>query len=172
MIRSILAGNIGKKQVEDISLMLLQDKEEFERVFNMIFDKEQPIAWHAAWVVEKVSEKVPSSISNKQNLRLINLVLTNNHQGLQRICLSILYNLPIYQPISVEFVNRCFEMMLSPKYSIGVQCLAMRVLFKISEVEKDFKLELLAYLENMDDEFYSTGFKASKRNVLKSLKMS
>ncbi len=172
MIRDILAGTIGKKEVNAISRMLLQDREQFEQVFEMIFDEAQPIAWHAAWIIEKVSEKAPSSISKEQNLRLINLVLTTEHQGLQRIGLSILHNLSVYQPISVEFINRCFEMMVSPKFSVGVQCLAMRVMLKISEVEEGFKSELSVYLENMDDEFYSAGFKTSKRKVLKSLKMS
>lgn len=172
MIRDLLAGNIGIKEINAISMVLLQDREQFEQVFEMIFEETQPLAWHAAWVIEKVSEKQPSHITNEQNLRVINLVLTTDHRGLQRLGLSILHNLPVYQPISVEFINRCFDMMLSPKFSVGVQCLAMKVLMKISEVEEDFKSELSVYLENLDDDLYSRGYKACRRNVLKSLNLS
>lgn len=171
MFREILAGTIGKKEVDEISDFLLHDSEQLEKVFRMIFDENQPLSWHAAWIIEKVSEKNPSLITFDKNFQLVNLVLINRHQGLQRICLSILYNLPIYQPISIEFVNKCFEWMLSPKSSIGVQALSMKILLRISEIEKDFRSELTVCLENTDDELYSAGFRASKRTVLKSLKL-
>lgn len=61
--------------------------------------------------------------------------------------------------------------MLSPKSSIGVQALSMKILLRISEIEKDFRSELTVCLENTDDELYSAGFRASKRTVLKSLKL-
>ena len=53
-IRTVLSGNMGKKEVEMIRSLLLHDAEQLEYVFSLIFDTDEKIAWHAAWVIEKV----------------------------------------------------------------------------------------------------------------------
>ena len=105
MIRAVLSENMGKKEVNLLLGILLSDVEQLESVFNMIFEPDERIAWHAAWVIEKVSERDASLISDDKNLQLINFVFNNKHQGLQRLCLSILFNLPVYLLVSVNFIN-------------------------------------------------------------------
>jgi hypothetical protein len=46
----------------------------------------------------------------------------------------------------------------------------MKMLLRICRNEPDFKPELMAYLENIDFENYSAGFKSTRNNVLKALK--
>lgn len=172
MIRAVLSENMGKKEVNLLLGILLSDVEQLESVFNMIFEPDERIAWHAAWVIEKVSERDASLISEDKNLHLINFILKNKHQGLQRLCLSILFNLPVYLPVSVNFINLCFDQMLSTRQSVGVQVLSMKMLIKICKIEKDFVPELIALLENAEDSMYSAGFVAAKRNALKSLNIN
>lgn len=169
MIRAVLSKTIGKKEVDMLRTILLNDVGQFEAVFQMIFSTNKKIAWHAAWVIEKVSKKEARFFSDEKNLQLINFVLSNKHPGLQRLCFIILFYLPVYQPVSVEFINLCFEQMLSPRKSVGVQVLSMKMLRKIGMIEKDFIPELIASLENADDNLYSPGFIAAKRKVIKSL---
>jgi len=44
------------------------------------------------------------------------------------------------------------------------------MLLRICRKEPDFKPELIAYLENIDFENYSAGFKSTRNNVLKDLR--
>ena len=169
MIRAILSETIGRKEVDWVVKILLHDAGLFESVFRMIFEPDEKIAWHAAWVIEKISEKNTSFFSDEKNRQLTGLVLFNKHQGLQRLLLSILFNLPVHQPVSVEFINLCFEQMVSTRRSVGVQVLSMKVLSKICMVEKDFVPEMIASLENAEDSMYSAGYVATKRYLLKSL---
>lgn len=169
MVRAFLSETIGRKEVNLLRDILLEDTEQFESVFQMIFEQDEKIAWHAAWVVEKVSEANPLLFSDVHKQSLIQFVLTNEHQGLLRLCLSILLNLPVYQPVSVEFVNACFNRMLFPRESVAVQVLSMKILGEICRIEADFIPELIACLENVEESLYTSGYLAAKRTVLKSL---
>ena len=168
-IRAVLSETIGKKEVDWVVEVVMYDAGLFDSVFSMIFEPDEKIAWHAAWVIEKVSEMDTELFSDEKYRQLTTLVIINKHQGLQRLCLSTLFNLPVIQPISVEFINLCFNQMLSIRQSVGVQVLSMKILTKICLIEKDFVPELIASLENVEENNYSAGFIACKKYVLKSL---
>lgn len=167
----ILLSSMGKKEVDWLCSEALLDESAFDFFFSQLKNDNQRIAWHAAWVLEKVSEQSPGHFSNSYNQSLVELSLTNKHDGLQRLILSILLNVPLLQPISVDFINRCFEQMLSPKESVGVQVLSMKILGKVCEIEPDFTPELLSSLENVEDELYTRGYYAAKKNLIKRLNM-
>lgn len=168
----IFLSPMGKKEVDWLCSEALLDPAVFEFFFEQIRNATPRIAWHAAWVLEKVSEADPDRFTESQNRQLVELTAVNQHDGLQRIVLSILLNIPLLQPISVDFINQCFEKMLSPKETVGVQVLSMKLLEQICVVEPDFKPELFFSLENTDDELYSRGYIAAKKNLLKRLKMN
>ena len=138
-------------------------------IYHLIFDPDVNVSWRAAWSCQKISEKYPQWFTAAQFTELATLAISTTHGGLQRGCLSILNNLPIPEPISVEFVNACFDWMVSPKSPIAVQALSMKMLYRICLIEPDFKPELLAYLENVDSGAYSAGFNSTRRNVLNLL---
>ncbi|NLI71869.1 MAG: hypothetical protein GX361_03970 [Bacteroidales bacterium] len=142
----------------------------FDFFFSQIRNKNTDIAWRASWVLEKVSETNPKLFTDYHNRQLLELTTTNQHDSLQRLCLSILFNLPLSLPISVNFVNRCFEQMTSPEETVGVQVLSMKMLARICEAEPAFTQEFLSSLENTDDELFSKGFVAAKKHTIKKLR--
>jgi len=139
-------------------------------IYQLIFDEEIKVAWRAAWACQKMSERNPDWFTDHQFTELAALTISTPHGGLKRGCLSILNNLPLPGDIPVEFINACFDWMVSPKSPIAVQALSMKMLYRICLKEPDFKPELLAYLENIDSDAYSAGFNSTRRNVLKLLK--
>lgn len=169
-IKELMNGIIGKNEVAVLSDVLLNHPNEFETLFNWIFSENEKLAFNTAWVVEKVSKKAPTWFSDKKKYKLQQYALVNQHEGIQRLLLSSLNNLPFLQPISMRFVDKCFEQMMDIKRSVSVQVLSMKLLANVSQIEKDFIPELIAYLENCNAENYSAGFLAAKKNVLKNLK--
>lgn len=168
----ILSANMGRQEVDWLCNEAILNKDTFLQFFRLITGNDKKVAWHACWVLEKVSEKAPELFQKEHNKQLVDFTLINRHDGIRRLCLSILYNLPLCQPISVEFINRCFEQMMSPKETVGVQVLSMKMLGRICEAEPEFIPELISCLENTDDELYSKGYTAAKRNMLKKLRMN
>ncbi|MFV0392632.1 MAG: hypothetical protein ACK5KP_12260 [Paludibacteraceae bacterium] len=172
-IFSILSHNsVAKKDIDYLCSLAVQDKDVFDELFELIFKGDGKIDWHAAWAMEKVSEKTPTLFNRQHIARLTLLAIDNRHDSLQRLCLSILVNLPVQNPISSDFINRCFAQMISPKETVGVQVLSMKFLLKIGKIVPEFESEIIVCLENTDDELYSKGYIAAKRNTLKKLKIN
>ena len=92
------------------------------------------------------------------------------HQGSKRLLLSILYNLPVTVPVSVELLNYSLDHMLSLQESIGVQSLSIRMAYRLCKHEPELLSELKLILEHANTEFYSTGVKTAIRNILKKIK--
>jgi hypothetical protein len=138
---------------------------DFQSVFDLIFSDDKKIAWHAAWAAEKVSERHADWFDNEMKTRLIQLCCTATHGGLLRGCLSLLLNVKLPEPISVEFLNKCFENMLTENVDVAVKVLSLKVLHEITKTEPDLLTELRAVLDNIDYQHYTAGFRTAARKV-------
>ena len=167
--REHLYRPLSKHFIDHLVQVVFENPVDFELVYRLIFDADDKVAWRAAWACQKISEKHSEWFTDKQFLELARTATSTLHGGLQRGCLSILNNLAFPGQIPVEFINSCFDWMISPKSPIAVQALSMKMLLRICKKEPDFKPELIAYLENIDFESYSAGFKSTRKNVLKAL---
>jgi hypothetical protein len=167
--RNYLLSRLSSHFVDQLVQEIYGTPSSLKIIYQLIFDPEVKVAWRAAWTCQKISETHPEWFNENQFLEIASLAISSLHGGLQRGCLSILNNLPLPNPIPVEFINACFEWMVSPKSPIAVQSLSMKILFRICNLEPDFKSELMAYLENIDPNDYSVGFNTTRKNVLKAL---
>jgi len=167
--REYLLHPVSKRFVDLLVLEIFRYPSDFDRVYRLIFDTYPQVSWRAAWACQKISEKHPEWFSEAHFNEITALSLYTKHFGLLRGCLSTLNNLKLPRQISVEFINACFDWMVSIKYPVAIQSLSMKMLFRICKVEPDFKHELLAYLENVDPTSYSAGFNSTRTNLLKRL---
>jgi hypothetical protein len=167
--REYLATPLSKLYVDQLVEIIYRKPTDFRMVYDLVFDEEIKVAWRAAWACQKISEKYPEWFSETDSEKLITLTMSTSQSGLQRGCLATLYNIVLPNPVPVEFINACFEWMVSPRYPVAVQVYSMKMLYKICRIEPDFIPELRAYLENLPPEDYSAGFNATRRNILKLL---
>lgn len=162
---SLLSGSLSRRLVDSIVDSVLQDPENFPYLYLLIHDENEKISWRAIWACEKLCRTVPEFFMDKRK-ELMELSIQTNHDGKKRILLSMLNELPLDDIFSVEFLNACMEWMFSPKESIGVQALSIRLSYKLCEYEPDLMPELRLYLENAETEYMSTGVRTSVRNTL------
>jgi hypothetical protein len=167
--REHLFRPLSKRFVDHLVQEIFINPQDFGIIYQLIFDKDEKGAWRAAWACQKISEKHPEWFTENQFNELVSLVISTTHGGLQRGCLSVLNNLKLPLSIPVEFINACFEWMVSPKFPISVQALSMKMLARICEIEPDFKSELFVHLQNVDYDNFSPGFKSTRKNTLKKL---
>lgn len=168
--REHLRQPLSKRFVDILALEIFANPTDFDVVYQLIFDDNEKVAWRAAWACQKISAKHPEWFNNIHFIELAKLTISTKQGGLQRGCLSVLNNIPLPNSIPVEFINACFDWMVSFKSPIAVQALSMKMLLRICQKEPDFKPELVAYLENIDFENYSAGFKSTRKHVLNTLK--
>jgi len=169
--REQLSRPISKNFLEQLVRNVLDHPKDFQLIFQLIFDADNKVAWRAAWACAKVSEKHPDWFAEIQVLEIMKFTVSVTHGGVHRGCLSILSNLPLPNPIPVDFINACFDWMTSPKFPIAVQSLSMKILYSICQREPELSIELIAYLENVDFESYSAGFNSTRKNILKKLNL-
>ena len=167
--RAILSSPITLKELILIKDEILKNPTTFSEVFEFIFEKTSKWAWRAAWAIEKVSEADTSFFSEKEILRLMELSVFIQNDGLKRAVLAILINLPIPENLPVEFINVCFERMISMRESVAVQALSMQMLLRIGNKIPELIPEILVTLENMDLTGVSAGYLAIRKKTMKAL---
>lgn len=157
----------SRYHLEELLLYLDNHPQDFDEVFSMVFETEEKIAWRVLWACEKVSQRTPEWFDERKKQMITDLVLTTKHQGLHRIGISILNSFSVPEPLNVDMLNALYDWMLSPKYSIGVQSLAMKLLYKYASTNEDLLQEFLITIEQADESLCSPAFVASRRQILK-----
>ncbi|WP_291529241.1 hypothetical protein [Bacteroides sp. UBA939] len=169
--RKALAVPIYNLSIDKLVQEICLYPEYLKDMYRLISDENIVVSWRAIWACEKVSEKHPGWFAPLQD-EIIQRLLTCQHDGSKRLLLSILYNVPVSTPISVDLLNYCIDHMLAPQESIGVQALAIRMAYQLCKYEPELLQELQLILENTDTEFYSRGVNTTIRNTLKKINKS
>lgn len=167
--RNALDVPIYKLSIDGLVQDICRQPEYLKDMYQLISDEKQTVSWRAIWVCEKVSEIYPGLFAPLLD-DITQRLLACRHDGSKRLLLSILYNVPVSTPISVDLLNYCLDRMLSPQESIGVQALAIRMAYRLCKQEPELLKELQLILENTDTEFYSVGVKTTIRNTLKKMR--
>lgn len=166
--RKVLDVPISKLSIDGLVQEICLCPKYLKDIYQLTSDEKQTVSWRAIWACEKLSEKHPGWFVPMRE-EIIQRLLDCTHDGSKRLLMSILYNIPVSSPISIELLNYCFDHMLAPQESIGVQALSMRMAYKLCKNEPELLQELRLILENTEVDFYSTGVKTTLRNILKKI---
>lgn len=167
--REMLAGSVRQVNYHSLFASVAGSAEDFAAVFELMFDRDERTAWHAAWICEKVSERSPWLFTGLHLARIVELAVATPLTSVQRLSLSMVLNLGLPEEVPVDFINCCFERMVSLKSPVAVQALSMKVLYEFTRREPDFRAELQATLKAVDAEYYTVGYRSARRNILKRL---
>ncbi len=157
----------SRYHLEEFLLYLHHHPEEFEGFFELTFSLEDKRAWRMLWALEKVSQREPERFTRPMIERIEQMVLTTKHQGMHRIGLSILNSFPAPEPLNVDMLNALYDWMINPKFSIGVQSIAMKLLYKYVLTDNDLLREFIMIIEEADESEFTAAFISSRRNILK-----
>lgn len=165
--REVFDSLQSRYHLEEILLHLSFHPNEFDEVFGLALGPDEKKSWRILWAVEKISQRHPEWFDAGKIDRITNMVLSTKHQGIHRIGLSILNSFPAPDPLNIDMLNALYEWMLIPSYSIGVQSLAMKLLYKYALTDEDLLREFIITLEQADDNDYTMAFVSSRRNILR-----
>lgn len=166
--REALSVRLSVLDIKPLVQSIEQHPEEFSEMIRLTTDNNQTISWRAYWVCEKLSERHPEWFIPLQE-ELIERLLTCSHDGSKRLLLSILFNLPATEPLSVRLLNFSFDRMLLPSESIAVQALCIKIAYRLCLSEPELLDELRRVLESAEPELFSAGVASTLRNTLKRI---
>lgn len=165
---NLILHQLSRKLVDHLIQQIEENPALFDELFPYIYSNNQRLAWRTGWILCHLQNKAPHFLEAKLEEMITHLPQTPFH-GVRRSLLYIIFNSK-YEDFSVEFINQCFEWMLSPKQDPAIQVYCMYNLHKVCKVYPDFKPELIACLENMEPFDYSNGFNAARIKTLLKLR--
>jgi hypothetical protein len=167
-IRELLSTTVSRSKIQRIVHLIEEDSTQLKTVYNLIFEENIQISWRAVWVCLKVSEKYPEAFIPKQQ-ELINFLLNTEHEGKKRLLLSIQLNLPIPNPFSVPLLDFVLGIMFDPNEKSGIQSAAIKLGYKLSQVDSDLLQEYKLRLQEIDLHYYSPAINSSVNSILKQI---
>ncbi len=165
-----LSGRPSKELTLVVSREALADEEVLKVLLTLLYEGDDPVRWRAAWVLEKVSNRQPLLIAKERSKIVAMVTQEGVSNGLRRLLMGILHNLPDDEKIDVELLNYLLSTMLDLKASPGVQALAMKLATRISRRHEELHKEFCCIVSNMELEYYSPGVRSAVKQCLKKKK--
>ena len=115
-------------------------------VFGMMQKSNNTRAWKAAWVLDHVYLENPKLINGHVDT-MIGLFLQSHCDSTRRILAKLLSFYDITEKVDGNFVNYCFDLLLSESVAVAVKVNTMQILFNISQIYPELGTELKLIME-------------------------
>lgn len=135
--------------------------------FEMMGNDSNKKAWKAAWVLDHVYLEKPDLINDYIDT-MIMLFMQSHCDGTRRILGKLLSLNDITDRVDGNFVNTCFDMLISETVAVAVKVHAMQLLFNISQTYPELRAELKLILEEQMPN-NTVAFKARAKRLLRKL---
>lgn len=144
------------------------NKEAFDELFTLIYDKNGHVANRATWVVEKCAIKYPRLVEPYLN-EIVNQLMVTPFDGSKRLLLKIVSLYPLPEKHEGEIIDACLTWLQSPVEKVALKVYAMQVITDFSEKNTAIIPEFLAILEN-SYELNTMAFKSRANKVITRLR--
>lgn len=161
--------NIGAKEIYIWKEMVLRDEALFEEIYNLIFSENPRIAWHAAWVIDHVSEAEPWRLESHVN-EIIDLLPNLKSTALKRHFTRMLNSQEIPDDKAGKLLDVLYNL-LSPSEAIAVRANSMNLLCKIAQKEPDLQAELGIVIRSIIETENTPGIVSSGKKILRTLRL-
>lgn len=160
--------NIGPKEIYIWREMVLQDKDLFDEVFNLIFCDNPRISWHAAWVIDHVSEVDPGRLKIRVTEIIDNLPHLKS-SSLKRHFTRMLLRQKIPTDKAGRLVDVLYKLLL-PSEATAVRANSMHLLYKLALTEPDLQAELCSTIHSLLETERSAGMVSAGNKILRALR--
>jgi hypothetical protein len=167
----LLSQNLEKLGAREIGVwreIVLHDEALFAEIYHLIYSDNPRLAWHAAWVIDHVSEADPSKLVPYVS-EIIDLLTIVKSNSLKRHFTRMLLSQKIPENRMGILVDVLYDL-LSPSEAIAVRANALQLLFNITLIEPELKSELISVTESILEEELTPGMISKSKRVLLALR--
>lgn len=125
-------------------------------------------SWRATWILDKVYDITPDLV-RIYIPQMIELIPKLENESKKRQFLKLISLEPLPSNISGEFINHCFDLLISSISAIAIKVYAMQVLYNFSLQEPDLQNELTLIIEE-GMENGTAGYCSRGRKILKAMR--
>jgi len=141
----------------------------YSHLIDYSFDKNQVLAFRASWILDNVTEKYPTIISQPSHLhKIINKVVTLSNYSVIRAIVRLLTRINIPEKYLGTIVHQCFLWLEASQTPIAVKVHCMQILLNAVKRQPELKNELQMAIQTQLP-FGSKGYKARGKRIIEEL---
>lgn len=162
-------GQSSKSRLDSIKDILIQKPALIHEVFELAFNRDDKAAWHAAWVLDGITDDYPEWITPYFD-RIIRSLPEFHTDGQKRHMLKLVLKHPLPQDEDLLGIlcKFCFDCLEDQSEAIAIRVHCMSILFEISKIFPEIKQELHDLIIMQYDEA-SPGFQNRAMKILPRL---
>ncbi|MDE6310855.1 MAG: hypothetical protein K2L96_03455 [Muribaculaceae bacterium] len=167
-LKEILQERIHSDDIRRICALCCNDNAVKEELYALIFDPEARVAYNALWVFTQFSSEERMWLLPKREM-LIDLLLSKNHIGMQRLLFTLLDRLPArYDVMRPDYLDFCLSKINSGE-PYAVRALSLKQAYVCCRAYPELMRELLYEIDRMENGNISPGLQSARRNILRKL---
>ncbi len=147
---------------------LVDNPKHIDMVFEIGFGEKEAKSWRAIWLADKIHEKNPELIQPYIPWMIEDLKTTKNESKIRHLLKLISLN-PIPEHEMSFLLEYCIANFTNAEIPVAIRVHAMQTLYEISELEPDFKHELMEMIEHEMDFHATAGINSRGKKLLKKL---
>lgn len=131
-----------------------------------VFDSDYRVARSALWGLTKATDKELSELQMMLN-ELIDQAMQTENSSVRRLTLNIIERLEMNEDdLRTDFLDFCFEHMVSIEEFPGIQTLCMKLAYRMCTFYPELMDELKRTLEAMEIDYYKPAIKGLRKRIL------
>ena len=131
-----------------------------------IFDSDYRVTRSALWGLTKATNEELSDLQVILN-ELIDKAMQTENSSVRRLTLNIIERLTLEEDdMRTDFLDFCFEHMVSIEESPGIQTLCMKLAYRMCTFYPELMDELMRTLEAMEIDYYKPAVKGLRKKIL------
>ncbi len=167
-LRSRLLQRLEMEDINEIISLAQKDENIRTELYGLAFDSEDKISINALWIMTHYSETTNKWLYSKRN-ELIDKVLISENSSQKRLLLSLIYKQPLIEPIRVDFLDFCLNLMVSQKEPHAVTTLGMKLAYEMCKTIPELLQEYRAALDIMEPSLLPPSLQTTRKNILKGM---
>ena len=131
-----------------------------------VFDSDYRVARSALWGLTKASNEELSELQVMFN-ELIEQAMQTENSSVRRLTLNIIERLEMNEDdLRTDFLDFCFEHMVSIEEFPGIQTLCMKLAYRMCTFYPELMDELKRTIEAMEIDYYKPAIKGLRKRIL------
>ena len=130
-----------------------------------VFDVDYRVARSALWGLTKATNEELSELQVILN-ELIDQAMQTENSSVRRLTLNIIERLTLEEDLRTDFLDFCFEHMVSIEEFPGIQTLCMKLTYRMCTFYPELMDELKRTIEAMEIDYYKPAIKCLRKRIL------
>lgn len=164
-LKEMLSQRTDLDGIRRICSLAENEKGGIGRLYNLVFDEDRTTSFQALWAMTHLKDSVLAE-HRYDTGRLADAAMSCTDTGRRRLMLTLLVHIPQQEEPRMDLLDFCLSHMMMHKEPPAIQCMCMKLAFKLCRDIPELTEELRTTLEMMEPDTLSAGVWCARRSVL------